>query len=97
LPAAVAAASELMPSAAASSPLSLGQLTALTRLLLYHSSTEGCSDVCAWLARELAHLPHLRNLDLSGFKTPYTSAGAAALASRLQQITGLTRLCLWAD
>jgi hypothetical protein len=96
--AAAAAASESMPSAPASSWLTLGALTALTCLVLWDISIEGCCDVCAWLASQLAHLPRLRGLSLGVFhKAPYTSAGAAALASRLQQLQGLTSLHLGAD
>jgi hypothetical protein len=50
--------------------------------------------VCAWLASQLAHLTRLRSLNLVGIQAPYTAAGAAALASTLQQLQGLTQLCL---
>jgi hypothetical protein len=88
---------ELMPSAQALSWLSLGALTALTSLELTSCGIEGCCDVCAWLASQLTHLPRLRDLELVGIQAPYTSAGAAALVSRLQQLQELTRLCLKAD
>jgi hypothetical protein len=83
-----------MQSISVSPLLSLGALTALTSLQLMLCSIEGCCDVYAWLASQLAHLPRLRAVDLQHIQGPYAPAGAAALASRLQQLQGLTWLRL---
>jgi hypothetical protein len=93
--AALAAAARTAPALAR---LSLGALTKLTYLVIGSSSIiAGCCDVCGWLASQLAHLPRLRNLYLADVHEPYTSAGAAALASTLQQLQDLTSLCLKVD
>jgi hypothetical protein len=49
-----------------------------------------------WLASQLAHLPLVRavTLELRDIQAPYTSAGAAALASTLQQLQHLTSVRL---
>jgi hypothetical protein len=96
-------AAQLLPSAPVSSWRSLGGLIALTRLELVQCRFEGCCDVCALLASQLAHLTRLRAvvIDLQGhfriLHEPYTSAGAAALVSQLQQLTNLTQLRLALD
>jgi hypothetical protein len=89
----------LAPSATVSSQITLGGLTALSSLQLRRCSIEGCCDYCAWLASQPAKLTGLRTwrIDLQDIEALCTSALAAALASRLQQLTKLTQLTVGLD